>query len=491
LYKSLTEVLNYPKDKVRVIINHRFNGNGYNPTLVSRITKLHEEEPIDTIWSADHGSADELAYQQLKKIGINKLVITDHHTIKYDNYPSTADVFVNNQRKDSTYYRTVSGCFVAYLTALSAYHKLHGVWDHKVFNSVLPYVAITTISDVMDLDVPINRQVVHAGLNEMNSFRNKVWIVLKNMLGIGTTITAKNIGFKLAPLINTGSRVGSEELPYDILASNTVDEAQFSIKQLLALSMDRKRVQKVLFKEADILYKQNPYPNSIVVKFKSKYAVNGIVAAQVGNKYNKPTVCFIESEDSDILTGSCRGILPELDVTSVFQRVHEEDPTVLIKFGGHTMAAGCSLTKDKFEEFQRLFDKHTALALTDVVVSDKLIVDKIISSNNITPHLAKELEVLAPYGKNWPEVVYMSTFTLNYILVMGTIVKLSLITSDGTEIKGMSFFSNSYDDYTVYNIKDRIKKGSKLEIAYSIELNSFNSNTELLLNIIKIKNLKE
>lgn len=481
LYKTFYKIFNMiPKDNLFLLINKRKLGNGINEKILKDILYLHEKHKIDLIVLADHGSSDEKAFKVIKEHNID-IVLTDHHQIPEHNYPSSPDAFVNPQRTDSHFSKNISGCFTAFITMLSTYDSYYGKLDMDKFNFLLPYVALTTISDVMSLDDPVNRYIMNKGLKELNSFRNPVWKVLYSKLRLSNIISAKDISFKIAPLINTANRTDNEYEAFKLLNSETEEEAAVHYKRLTELSDYRKSTQKILMDKSYEQVRDYVYKHTIVLLLESDLAVNGIVAGRIGEEYKKPIVCFISNENAEILTGSARTIIDGLDIVEIFHLIDNEDKNIFIKFGGHTKAGGCSIHKNKLEDFKRLFDKYAEIKLKDLPPKIEYV-DDIIDINKITPSFAQELNRLEPYGENWAHPKFASMIKIKYIRIFGELIRLGIVTSSGRIIEGV-YFNNPSSNIGVLDL-EQIKDNNKSILAvYNPSMNGFGGVTNLQIKI--------
>ena len=180
LTKGLRNIFRYKN--TTTIVNKRINGNGFNRKLVNKIIELHLDKKIDLIITADHGSNDFDAYATIKEkcTGV-EILVTDHHTIS--KYPDNAEAFVNPMREDSTYPKSISGCCTAFLVLVQLAKSKNMKFD-KLYE-IIPYVAISTITDIMDMSIPYNRFIVELGLRIMNSERFIFWHILKLRLKLG------------------------------------------------------------------------------------------------------------------------------------------------------------------------------------------------------------------------------------------------------------------------------------------------------------------
>jgi single-stranded-DNA-specific exonuclease len=485
--RILLEIFKYPKEKVTTLVNRRLAGNGFNSELMGRITKLHLTKPIGLVIAADHGSSNNTEYGVLSELGIETL-ITDHHEVPVDNYPINATCFINNQREDSTYPKAGSGCFIVFITLVYTYNKLYPNQDLSIFNSVLPYVAITTITDVRSLALPLNRHIVRTGLNEMNSFRNRAWWGIRAVLGIPGKFSFKDIGFKLGPLINTANRLDCEDLAYKMLMGNSYTEGNELALEMAKLNTHRKNITKNIVKATleeveNSITKDKLY--GLVVLINAEIAINGNVAASVGNMYALPTVCFIDT-GNDIITGSSRSIIKDLNILEVFTSIHNEDPSIIVKYGGHYGAAGCSVYRNKLNDFKILFNKYCK-ELTPETEHNIIYYDMFVPDYLITTKLAIGIDACGPYGKDWEEPILLSKLTIGRLYVIGnSIAKITFVRNNGTTIEAMHFF-NYKSNITAKNIRDELPSGTVVYVAYNLSIDSYLNNLNLNMNIVDIK----
>lgn len=487
-YKSLVEVMGYPKENISVIINHRRDGNGYTMKLVDRILKLHKEKAIDLIVSGDHGSSDEDRFKILKDNNI-QLVITDHHQIPKDSYPVSPDVFINNQREDSSYSEDVSGCFIAFITMIATYKAYKGIFKLSKFKPVLPNVAISTISDSMPLNIPLNRLIVNLGLKELNSLRSKPWMAIKKILGIPTTISANDIGFKIGPLINSANRVGNEELAFKLLIATDYKEAYIACEALQKLNTIRKNGQKALLKLVKKDIDRKMYNHSVVMLIETNLAINGVIASNIGDQEKVPTVCFNKvSGDQSILSGSGRGNITGINLLEIFKSIEAEDKNILIKYGGHHGAAGCAIHDYNYNRFKELFNKYSKIQMDKLYIETKICIDSYIPPSLITPSLIKSLYTIGPYGSKFDKPILLTKIRVSMIGWYGSFVKLKFITDSGRELNGM-LFVNGYTSFNEETVKKWKYNNTQILLAFTIDLDSFLGGLDIMIKVIDMKEI--
>lgn len=487
IYKSLIDVFQIDKKYVKVIVNKRKLGNGFNKSLTKNIMDKNNEKQIGLIIASDHGSSDEASFKKFKEAGID-LVITDHHEVPKDNYPSSADAFINPQREDATYHKDVSGCYVAFITMVATYIEWKKHKNLRVFNHIIPYVAISVITDVMSLNNPLNRHLVKTGLNEINSLRNRSWMAIKKVLGLPGKIRAKDLGFKIGPLINTGNRVDNEFLAFLVLSETDPEKAYTHAKELNKLNSFRKNVQKTVIKETRKDVERSKLKYCVVNVISSELAINGIIAANIGNSKGLPTVCFLDNDTNDKtspMTGSCRGIVDGIDLMEIFDNMIAEDSKIMVTYGGHKGAAGCAIMRNKLDDFKRLFDKYSKKQLINIKKVKHIPIDDYIPDFKLNMSLAKNVELCGPYGKDWEEPIFLTKLKIGRVFIMGTMAKVIFLTSNNREIEAMHFFNKKYD-ITVDNIKEKLPQGTQCLLAFNLNVDTFNNTYKLGISIVDV-----
>lgn len=486
IYRIFKDIFKLDDKHFDVLVNRRRAGNGFNNELMGRIISLHKKHPIDLIITADHGSNDNNQFKILKDLGI-KLIVTDHHKIDDNKYPTNADCFINNQRDDSEYSKNMSGCFMVFITLVNTYRKMYNTNDLSVFNKILPYVAISTITDVMSLKTALNRHLIKTGLNELNAFKNIAWAGIKKVLDIPGKITFKDVGYKLGPLINTANRVDNEELAYSMLIADNFANGNEVAIELARLNTFRKEITKSVVTKANTQILDSKYKYSIVITVETDIAINGVVAAQLGSSQMLPTVCFINNnDDRTTLVGSGRSIIPGVDIFKIYNDINAADRGIFLKYGGHKEAGGCSIHADKFEAFRDLFDKFAKEQILALGIDHRIQVDAFIPDYLITPMLAKGVESCGPYGKEWPEPVFLTKLTVNRVFLRGPVGIITFSRRNNTTLEATYFLKNS-DPINKTNIKDILTYGTEVYLAFNIQLNSFQQRFSLMINVVDIK----
>jgi single-stranded-DNA-specific exonuclease len=334
--------------ELSIYIPERVEGYGLKKDIIEYALK----NGFDFIITVDNGIAAFEAVDYAKENGMT-VIITDHHLIQDGKLPN-ADAVLNSIREDCNYKdKHISGVGMAFnlIRSINLEEAL----------KLLPIIAIGTVADVMPL-INENRIYVYNGMR--TEVTNKGLKSLMNRLEIKENMTSTDIGFKIAPIINSAGREGFAKKAYDLLVSENDDEIESILDEMMEFNRIRKEEQKKI--EEDVLKKRinNDGYSITVVPDEKEYIYNGaivgIVAAKVVEKFNKPTVIFsIKEIEKDgikkkIYSGSARST-SWFDFSTLINKLKEEK--LLISGGGHKGAAGIAIEFDKLNEFKKVFEQ--------------------------------------------------------------------------------------------------------------------------------------
>jgi single-stranded-DNA-specific exonuclease len=472
LTRGLTEVLG--SNNVTTKLNHRKNGNGVNQTIINELVELHETSKIDLIITSDHGSSDDVRYKTLKDMGI-EIIVTDHHELPATGLLKNADAFINPKRPDCNSNSNISGCAVAWYLLYNTMLEMNG--DAVKCRELLSYVAVSTIADAMILNDPLNRTLYVLGVIEINKIKHPVWDVYKSHTGV-LNVDDNDIGFNLAPLINSASRTGCASDAYNYLMSETHDSALLHLCDLEKINADRKKNQNRMIADARQYIKDHPFEYSNIIRAKDGLGVIGIVSGNIGEMNNKPTVTFAPKGDS--LSGSGRAIVKGFDLRKIYQQVHEADNSIVIAFGGHKAAAGCTIHVDKFDDFCVLFDKFSKIELDSLEPdTNEKAYDIELDEFDINLSLLEEVNMLRPYGNGFPTAKFKSRLRLTFLNKIKDKFLITKFSAGNMSLEGfMMVKDKSIIENT--NIK-RLKDKKYVDVIFSINTKVMHGNTILQL----------
>ena len=481
------------------ILPHRIkDGYGIN----ERIIEYARENSVDTIITFDNGIAAFEPIKLAKNYGI-KVIVTDHHDIPftYDenqekilNYVD-ADLIINPKQHDCEYpFKGICGGVIAYKLIEAIYTKLNK--KSESLNEFIALAAIATICDVMELRDE-NRSIVYHGLKNLERISNPGLKELLNLYGIERKITSDDIGFKIGPCFNSSGRLSTASKSLDLLTLSNdeipgIPEYLKNLaKELYELNQRRKDITKHAFEKAISLIEANKmYDENIILIYLEKVheSIAGIVASRVKERYNKPVIVFTDSEE--IIKGSARSI-ESLDIFELIS-IHKE---MLLKFGGHPMAAGMSIEKKNLNEF---FDKlRISISEYNVPKHKTYTVDMILDFSQLNISLANSLKSFEPYGKGNEKMIFSSLkVSISDIKIIGKNSNVLKMKIKQNEIQ-REFICFSDIDSIIKKIGDKVKvtadynffidENDTFDIIYTVGINVFNSTERLQLELISIR----
>lgn len=401
IYKILDLFRKDYEFKFTVKVNKRANGNGLTEKLIKSIDNIDQ---YDLLLTADHGSSDgERLLELSEKMDI---VVTDHHKVK-DNFPIDKITLINPLKVNGVEETGMSGCLVAFVTLLHAYYKVYDIKEtdkEEVANWLLTLtadnIALTVLSDVMNVTDEYNRYIISVGLDKINSNNRSIFKELSRYIGLGDIVTPSIMRYNFSPTINAGNRMHCEDEVFSFLLSDCQDisseEFNNRLDFITELNKNRKTLTNTLLDKilnSDRI--RGEY--SCVIGLNTDYGINGILASKIGEIYKRPSVCFI---GDDILHGSCRSIIEELDMVKILNILHEEE--IVDGYGGHKNAAGCQIKRENYDVFCKRFDELVKDELINIKIEkDVVYVDSIIPSEEMTQSIVLDIEMLEPYGKGF------------------------------------------------------------------------------------------
>lgn len=407
---KITIVGDYDADGITscAILTLLFNTFGANPTfrLPKRFSEGYglNESIIDEIDSGllitvDNGITAYDAIKKAKDKGLTVIVI-DHHLAPEDGILPPADIVIDpNAIENSATFPSYCGAGLSYKLA----QEMLG--NHAVLKKMVSLAAIGTIADVMPL-IEDNRNIVRDGIKSMTTKdgRTSGLYALLNECCLESYLNAKNIGFKIAPIINAPGRLfddGATKSLKVLAFDGDYQQAQSLAQQLVALNEERKTLAKegtdaveksiqddCLFGDCPMTVYHPGLPEGLV----------GIFAGRIAEKYGVPCIVLTDSEDPNIIKGSARSV-----AGIHLKNLLDKNSNLLVKYGGHAEAAGLSLKKEDLEEFrEKIQEGVEPPEITDNIIE----YDLEISSNDILATIA-DIEKYGPFGEGNPEPVIL------------------------------------------------------------------------------------
>lgn len=404
IFTALTEYFGVSPDRIRSYIGHRLKeGYGLSDPVVDRI--LAESTRPSLIITADNGSGDEARIQRLKAEHID-VIVTDHHGIPESGIPQSAFAVVNPLREDSQYPdKSIAGCMVAWLVMAMTRIRLTELTEKAIpsLGGLLDYVAVGTVADCVSMANSLNnRVVVYYGLKLLAKRLRPCW---RAVLLPGQPVTSEDLGFKIGPLLNSDGRLACAFGSVSFLLAKTDEEANDWVAHLREQNTQRKSIQdKITQKAIEQALEQTARGKlSLCLFLEDGHAgVHGISASRIKDLFGRPTVIFCPREENkDLLTGSARSI-EGLHLKNLFEKIQENTPGCLEKFGGHEGAAGLTIRRENLPIFEKAFEKTAGEWLAPERFGPIVWTDGPLPEDAWACEYLENLEAqLAPFGRGF------------------------------------------------------------------------------------------
>lgn len=369
------------------------DGYGIN---ISMVEAAHEAQ-VDTLLTCDNGIVAIEQVHQAKEYGMT-VIVTDHHSLllseEGDILLPEADAILNPKQPDCTYpFKGLCGAAVANKLAetLINHFDIADKEDYK--EELLSYVAIATVCDVMDL-IDENRILVKYGLSLLKRTRNLGLLALMNCNSVDRDqLTTFHLGYVIGPCLNASGRLDTAKKGLELLLANTEEEAGRLSGEVKALNDLRKNMTAENVEKAVQLIKESSLHNDkvLVIYLKDCHeSIAGIIAGRIKECFHKPTLVLTDAVDC--IKGSARSI----EAYNIIEEL-SKCRDLLLKVGGHPMAAGLSMNYENIEPLRQFLNQNTSL--TEEMLIPKVTIDILLPLGYISETLINELKILEPYGK--------------------------------------------------------------------------------------------
>ena len=417
-----------------------FEGYGPNIDAVRRLAA----EGAGLLVSVDCGTTSHAAIAEAAALGLDPIVL-DHHQAPELLPPA---LVVNPNRLDDLSglgQLCAAGVVFMTLVALQRALRRRGFFGAQrpepELLRALDLVALATVADVAPL-TGLNRAFVKKGLAVMRARGRPGLVALFDVAGADGPATTYHLGYLVGPRINAGGRIGDAALGARLLTLTDEDEAAAIAAQLDKLNRERQALEQATLAvaEAEALAQVGLHDEGaaiIAVGAVGWHAgIVGIVAGRLREKFGRPAFAVALNEGGG--TGSGRSV-PGVDLgRSVRAAV---DAGVLVKGGGHAMAAGVTLGPGGLSAFRAFIEAELAAAATEARASEALDIDATLTAAGATPELLGDIERAGPFGSGSPEPVFaLPAHRLVDVAEVGTgHVRLRVQAGDGTTLDGIAF----------------------------------------------------
>lgn len=450
------------------------DGYGINEAIIRQAA----EDGVDTILTCDNGISAFSQIELAKRLGMT-VVVTDHHEVPVEEGQEVlppADAVIDPKQADCEYpFPEICGAVVAYKLIQALYEAFRV--PEEEWEALLEFAAIATVGDVMRLQDE-NRIIVKYGLRRIADTANigLKKLAEKNNLDLAQ-ITAYHIGFVIGPCLNAGGRLQTAKLALSLLLSESEEEADRLAVQLKELNDMRKDMTEQGTEAARLLVETRYREDAVLVVYlpDCHESLAGIIAGRLRERYQKPAIVLTRGEDA--VKGSGRSI----ERYHMFQKLSEVKD-LMIKFGGHPMAAGLSLKEENIEAFRERLNENSGLCEEDFKAV--VWIDVPMPVHYIKESFVRELKRLEPFGQgNEKPLFAQKGLHIRSSRVFGknrNVVKLNLYEDSGAAVDAVYF-----GDGVAF---EEERNGRRtMDIVYYPEINEYNGNRSLQVVIRRYK----
>ncbi|ECU7167800.1 single-stranded-DNA-specific exonuclease RecJ [Salmonella enterica subsp. enterica serovar Newport] len=471
-------------DNISYLVPNRFeDGYGLSPEVVDQ-AKARGAQLIVTV---DNGISSHAGVAHAKTLGI-PVIVTDHH-LPGDTLPD-AEAIINPNLRDCEFpSKSLAGVGVAFylMLALRTFLRDKGWFDERNIAppnlaELLDLVALGTVADVVPLDAN-NRILTWQGLSRIRAGKCRPGI--KALLEISNRdpqqLAASDLGFALGPRLNAAGRLDDMSVGVALLLCDNLGEARVLASELDALNQTRKEIEQGMQAEALILCEKlerssETLPGGLAMYHPEWHqGVVGILASRIKERFHRPVIAFAPAGDGT-LKGSGRSI-QGLHMRDALERLDTLYPDLMIKFGGHAMAAGLSLEEHKFEQFQQRFGELVTEWLDPALLQGEVISDGPLSAAEMSMEVAQLLRDAGPWGQMFPEPLFDGRFRLLQQRLVGERHLKVMVepVGGGPLLDGIAFNIDTtcWPDNGVREV----------ELAYKLDINEFRGNRSLQIII--------
>lgn len=385
---------------------------GYGPS--AKVIQKIKDSGATLIVTVDCGSVAFDALEHASKLGMDVIVI-DHH-ISMDELPKAVAVINPNRLDEISEYKNLAAVGVSFLFLVALISKLKED-DYFSKNNIAPpnlikqldIVALGTVCDVMQL-TGLNRAFVSQGLKVAKARENVGYKTLCDVANIQEAINCYHLGFIIGPRINAGGRVGKSSLGANLLSTTSTSNAIKMAKELDIYNQERKSIELAMLDEAMEKAKEQKNDSMLFISGEGWHpGVIGIVAGRLKEKYNKPTAVIAVNDG--IGRASCRSVR---GVDFGCKIIEAKQKELLIAGGGHSMAAGFTVSADKMQELKVFLNSEfrKSLAGSDIHLHEQYALD--LTSSAATLELVSEINIMEPFGNGNPAPIFR--FSNVYVL---------------------------------------------------------------------------
>ncbi|MFJ1267536.1 single-stranded-DNA-specific exonuclease RecJ [Legionella lytica] len=470
------------------LVPNRFEfGYGLTPQIVEVASKWRPS----LIITVDNGIASFDGVEKANQLGIDVLV-TDHH-LPADKTPDACAIVNPNQKGCAFPSKSIAGVGVIFYVMLALRRHLVNVgWFAEMqisepnMASFLDLVALGTVADVVGLDQN-NRIMVNQGMARIRqgNCRDGIKALIEVAGRECSRLRESDLGFAIAPRLNAAGRLDDMALGIECLISSDFQQARNYSQQLDELNQERKQIETEMKEQAMLAldklstsndYKGNHLPIALCLFDKTWHqGVIGILAGRMKERYHRPVIAFAEVGDGE-LKGSARSV-PDLNIRDVLAAIDRDHPGIIIKFGGHAMAAGLSIHPQALNAFREALVTEVGKHLDLSQCEGELLTDGPLAPNEMNLETAQLIQQAGPWGQQFSEPVFDNTFEiLDQRLVGKNHLKMTLVSNQGGQQVDAIAFNVDLNAWPNHRAKF-------VHMAYKLDINFYQGRSRLQLMV--------
>jgi single-stranded-DNA-specific exonuclease len=455
--------------KVDFIVPNRFE---YGYGLTPEIVRLAAQSKPDILLTVDNGIASVDGVAEAHRLGMQVLV-TDHH-LPGDTLPDAECIVNPNQPGCEFPSKNLAGVGVMFyvLLALRAELRKRGAFAAQPepnLGNLLDLVALGTVADVVKLD-DNNRILVHQGLQRIRAGRAcpGIQALLRIARRPAAQASSYELGFIVGPRLNAAGRLDDMGLGIRCLLTDDANEANGIAAKLDMLNQERRSIEADMQDTAlASLESFDPAESYSLALFNDEWhqGVIGILASRLKDKFHRPVIAFARAQTGE-LKGSGRSIVG-LHLRDALDLVSKRQPHLILKFGGHAMAAGLSIPEDALDAFRIAFETVVQEMLDSEALVRNIATDGELDKGEFSLRMARELQAQV-WGQGFPEPLFKGEFRVQSQRIVGEKhLKLKLASPAGS-FDAIRFFHADPAPDTVHAV-------------YSLSINEYNGSETLQL----------
>lgn len=421
--------------------------HGYGLTAAIVDLLAARPNPPQVILTVDNGISSADAVRHAATLGID-VVITDHH-LPADDTPPAVAIVNPNQRGCGFPSKSLAGVGVIFyvLLALRARLRDEGAFTAQTqprLNELVDLVALGTVADVVKLDKN-NRILVSQGLKRIREGRTHPGIaalfnVARCSMG---NASARDFGFRIGPRINAAGRLATMEYGIECLLTDDPDRARHYAEALNQINQERRELEEEMQHAADLAVAAADIEHVHALSLLDdsfNEGVVGLVASRIKEKVHRPTVAFARTAEGE-LKGSGRSI-PGIHLRDMLDLVSKTEPGLILRFGGHAMAAGLTIQEKDYDRFARAFEAVVAEHADPAVFERNVLIDGGLAPDEISERLCQTLEH-GIWGQGFEAPLFANDFrVVRQTVLKDAHLKLSLELG-GQRFEGIFFRRNA------------------------------------------------